>query len=287
MATLKGRVLLGWMPRDDAIKFLLDDCVFDPPIDAAAAETLWRAYRTRVEALPVRAYAVSPSLGLTLAEVAHTTRLMTFLASIGRTEMIGVKKVDLRDLTVRQYHVVTERAQDYTATVQDPHGWLNECLPLAPNQAQYSWSFQQAGMHSYTEIDVPHGEWMFSPIGVNTGTFAPVQAIRHVTAMDGTDRTFLWAGYHRSFARVLTTPIANAPMAVVAVARNVLTSPVGATAAPAVATGNGIDAFGPLGAKAARFGDFFVDGLFMEVDLRKKRYQLQVHANWVAIDDPT
>jgi hypothetical protein len=75
---------------------------------------------------------------------------------------------------------------------------------------------------------------------------------------------------------------------VVAVARNVVNAPSAAGAAPGVIANPGIDAdFGPLGRKAARLGDFFAEGLFMNVDLRKKRYQLQVHSNWVSLDDPT
>ena len=100
IATLKGRVLLGWLSRDAAIQFLLKECVFDPPIDAAAAESIWQDYRTRVDALPVRAQSVPPNLGLTVPKVAHSIKFKNFLASVGPHNVIDVEKLDLSALTV-------------------------------------------------------------------------------------------------------------------------------------------------------------------------------------------
>ena len=286
MSTLKGRVLLGWMSRDRAVQFLTKDCVFDPPLDDVAAESLWASHRATVDALPDRTFTPLPSLGLTQFEAGHAARFMAFLNGLGPHEVTHLHKVDLSQLVVHQYHVVTERAQGYAQKIQTDHGWLDECLPTAVHNTPIQFRSQQRGLNTYSEIDVPHAEFFFAP-NMQTGVFTTNQLLRHVTTMVGTDRTFLWAGYHRSFAKVLSTPAAAVPSAVVAVARNVLNSPVPTIAAPGVATVNGIDPLGPFGAKAARFGDFFVDGLFMDVDLRKKRYQLQVHANMVAIDDPS
>ena len=284
MKTVKGRVLLGWMARDAAIRCLLDDCFSDPPLDAAAAEAVWQGYRSKVAALPPRVHSVASNVGLTPIEAGHSKNLATFFAANNHADMVGVRKVDLRELTVHQYYVVTDRADEYAKTVGDPNHWNTECLPLVNPNGQFEWRHQLNGLSAYIEYDVPHGEWTFAHIG--NGSFAPAPGLRHVTVRDAPDRTFLWAGYHRSFAKVLTTPTANAPTALVALARNVTVPPVAGPGIPGVAT-NGVDEFSFFGAKAAKFGDFFVDGLFMEVDLRKKRYQLQVHANWVAIDDPT
>ena len=46
--------------------------------------------------------------------------------------------------------------------------------------------------------------------------------------------------------------------------------------------GPGLDIFG---SRPAIFADFFTEGLAMPVYLRKKRYQLQVRAKWVAINE--
>src|SRR5262245_12941927 len=126
MATVPGRVLLGWLARDHAIDFLLNHCVFDPPIDANAAEALWRQYRARVDALPPRAQTLPAKLGLTTAEAAHVMRFNQFAAA-HNAQVLGVHKVDLRELTVHQHHVVTDRAAGYQQRVSTTPGWLNEC----------------------------------------------------------------------------------------------------------------------------------------------------------------
>ena len=81
MQTLKGRVLLGWMPRDKAVQFLLNECVFDPPLNAVGAEAMWQTYRGRVDTLTNRTYATAANLGLSLPEVAHAKRFRAFVAS--------------------------------------------------------------------------------------------------------------------------------------------------------------------------------------------------------------
>lgn len=289
MATLKGRVLLGWMARDDAIRFLLDDCAFDSPLDVAAAGALWQTYRDRVAALPDRSFAVASHQGITIPEAGHAAKFMAFIHAHGQSQEIsGVRKVDLRSLVIRQYYVVTERAEQYAAGIGAPMQWLDLTLPTVPRGSSIQYNFQQQGLNTLSAIDVPHPEFIFTPILAPTpqAIWVPAEALSHVTITDAPDRTCLWAGYHRSFAKLLTTPAANAPTVVAAVTRNVLIPPANPVAPP-VATGTGVDVFGPFGAKAALFGDFLSDGLFMDVNLRKKRYQLQVHANMVALDDPT
>lgn len=285
MATIKGRALLGWMERDAAVRFLREDCVFDPPLSEQGAEAVWQNYRQTVQALPPRQFSVPAHLGLTTQEAFHGQQFMAFLNGLGPHDVVGVQKVDLRELSVIQYLVVKERAEEYQPKVGG-NQWLSECLPLHVPLAQIQFRFQQNRMDTYSEIDVPHGEFFFAPDP--TGAFGARQFLRHVTCMIGADRGFLFAGYHRSFARVLNEPPGTVPSAMVAVARNSLTSPAAANAAPGVNTGNvAVDPLCPFGVQAAKFGDFFTDGLFIDVDLRKKCFQLQVSAKLVALDDPT
>ena len=285
MATLRGRLLLGWMPRDEAVRFLTTDCVFDPPIDAAAAEALWAEARARVDALAIRPIAVVQPLGLSTAEAGHQANFLGFMRSIGVGDVLGLRKVDLRGLVARQYYVVTERAESYAQRLQTPRAWLDEMLPTSTAPKQLQAKSQQTGNKTYTEFDVPHAEFMFGPVQNPAGMFSAQEFLRHVTVMDGADRTYLWAGYHRCFARMASAPPAAVPSAVVAVATNVLVTPAPTIAADGEQTIMGVDPLGLFGAKPPLFGDFFVEGLFMDVNLRKKRYQLQVHANMVALDD--
>ena len=285
MATLKGRVLLGWMTRDQAVHFLLNECVHNPVIDAAAAEAIWQSYRDTVNALPARAPAVPANLGLTLPEVAHWTAFRKFLASQGPTDVVDVKKIDLSALTVVQYMVVTDRSAGYQQQVSTSAGWLKECLPTSVVDLPIQIYEQRTGLQSTeARIEIPHAEFVF--LTDPAGNFRPRQWQRHVTTMVGADRMFLTAGYHRSFARVFTMPAATVPSAVVAVAVNTLVSPTLPTVAPGLPPAT-VDPLCPFGTKAATFADFFTNGLFMEVDLRKRRYLLQVNATVIAEDDPT
>lgn len=286
MASIAGRVLLGWMEKTVAVNFLLNNCDFDPPIDAARAEIIWQGYRTAVEALPDRAFAVLPNLGLNVQEAAHSIKFKNYMLSFGPSGIQEVAKFDLREMTVIQYYVVTARSQGYASRVLSQSGWLEECLPLnMRSPASLAFKVFQNGLSTYSETDLPHGEFLFYPS--TTGEFTASQLAHYVTAMKGADRTFLTAGYHRCFAKVLNAPIATVPSAAVAVTKNTLVSPVVATAAPGLITVNGVDPLCTFGVRAAKFGDFFTDGLFMDVNLRKKKFQLQIHANMVAVDDPT
>ena len=42
---LSGRALLGWMDREQAVKFLTEDCLFSEPLTVAAADELWQSHK--------------------------------------------------------------------------------------------------------------------------------------------------------------------------------------------------------------------------------------------------
>src|SRR5580698_5201870 len=48
---LAGRALLGWMDREQAVKFLMQDCLFSAPLALGAAEEIWESHRAIVESL--------------------------------------------------------------------------------------------------------------------------------------------------------------------------------------------------------------------------------------------
>ena len=109
--------------------------------------------------------------------------------------------------------------------------------------------------------------------------------MRYVTVTEINGRLALLAGYHRTFAKFLSTPTAAVPVILAALAKNTFVSTAPDNAAPGVIAANaGLDAFG---VRPAYFSDFFTDGLFIDVDLKKKRWQLQIVATNVSVDDPT
>lgn len=159
---------------------------------------------------------------------------------------------------------------------------MEECLPTSLTNPQVPTTFRQQKFNSAADIDLPHAEFFFGP-GPNG--FGPIQFLRHVTVMNVGPRMLLWAGYHRSYARMLsTTPTAADRSALFALTSKILVPPAPnpATGVTALGAGAGLDLFG---LRPALLGDFFTDGLFMRVNLRRKRYQLQVRSTWVALDD--
>ncbi|MFY9743037.1 MAG: hypothetical protein WA252_11985 [Candidatus Sulfotelmatobacter sp.] len=278
--TIRSRVLIGWFTRDDSVRFLMNDCHFAPALTANEAEQKWRPFRDRTEALAERDATAPARIALNHDEQQHAQRFINFLRSLGPTDIQDVIKIDLRDLVAHQYHVLVERSQDYRNRVATSHGWLQEALPCQLTGAPLNVRFSQNGLNTALDVDLPHGEFAFLPD--QNGQFAPRQLLRHVTVMMNGKRMWLWAGYHRSFARMLAiNPAAAVPSAVVALTRNTLVPPNQPAGA---AAGLPVD-IGPFGRRPALFGDFFNPDLFMEVDLRRKRFQLQMRSTCVPIDD--
>lgn len=285
--TLEGIILPGWMERDDAVNMLVNDCVSDPPMSPLAAATLWRQFRDRVEALPERAALEPTHLPLTSEEQQHAQRLLAFLRGLGVTDIQRVIKIDPFALVIFQYYVITERAEEYRnriagSAIRD----MDECLPTSITNVPLQVAFTRNGMNSEANIELPHAEFFFG-VNPSTGLFSATQFLRHITvtrvgANAGT-RLMLTAGYHRSYARILsTTPTAAARSALVALAANTLVSP---PAQVGVGVVGGAFGLSPFGLRPALFEDFFTDGLFMRVNLRRKRYQLQVRSTLIALDD--
>jgi hypothetical protein len=283
MKTVGAKVLLGWMEEAPAVAFLMNDCVFDSPIDEAEAKRIWLEHRLRIEKLPMRPAALAKNLGFTIAELGHIGAFRTHLASLGGTNIIDVAKVEIFSLAVMQYVVVTDRANSYATANTDATKWLHELLPARVPNSPYMWAQQFNIFQAEAIFDVPHAEFYFFG-DTTTNAFSAREAQRHVTISTNGQRTYLMAGYHRIFARVLATPTATVPTATVAVALWNLPNPVMPPNPPKVTT-PAVDTFDPFGTKPALYCDFFTDGLFMDVRLKKKRYQLQVSAKMVALDD--
>jgi hypothetical protein len=285
--TVRARILPGWMTQDEAINFLTRECV--PPMTAQDAEHTWRQYRQRVEVLAANRAPTPQYLPMNTQESTHASNFMQFLAARGPHQVSRVVKVELRQLVVTQYYVITERAEDYSQRTTSPAEWIREFLPLTVSPAQTRTSFSLGppasphALSSYIEIDVPHGEFALLPANPGLTVFGAAQFMRHVTGCETQNRLLLKAGYHRSYARVLSAPTAIVPTALIALELNTCVPPANQPAAvPGVTTGTvGLN---PFGRRPALFLDFFTDGLFMDVLQKRKRYQLQVRSTWVALD---
>lgn len=261
------------MGKGAAIAFLLGECLFDPAIDEVAAEALWSDYRGRVEAIGPRPPAPPSSLPLSAGERGYAKRFDRFM-SRHASDYTGVRKLDLRNVLVRQYYIVPELAARYAAATEER--WLEEALPLQQRKSQLTLTEQSLGLGSRTEIELPHGDFIFARQRAEP-RWQVAELLHNVTVVEQADRSILWAGYHRAFARMIAAARGQQAEALVAAAR-----PAGSPAAPADAADA---AYGPQGVCAARLADFDTEGLYLDVAIRRKRYVMRIEAKWSAIDE--
>lgn len=286
--TVRARILPGWMTRDQAITTFTTECVPSRTVDEAIA--IWEEYRARVMALPLDRGATCQRLTLNPEEQTHAQQFMAFLHQYtnGNHSGVSVSKVDIREMIVHQYMVVTERSESYAQNNQTDIAWMNELLPTAMPQVQLNIQFSLGLPHnshpmsSQAIIDLPHSEFAF--LASPNGVFTASQFMRHVTGCEHGTKMLLKAGYHRSFARLTSVPPATVPTALVAVERNTWVHPVNQ---PPLGVGVTVGAgeLLPTGRLPALFSDFVTDGLFMDVLQRRKRFQLRIQSLWTAIDD--
>jgi hypothetical protein len=111
-----------------------------------------------------------------------------------------------------------------------------------------------------------------------TRAFGIILGAPHVAVSVVETRTVLWAGYHRCYARVATVNPAIIDRAVLAALTTEATLALG----PA-STNQPLRAL-VLGEGPPLLGDFLDERLFMEVELHRKRYELQVRAEVAKIN---
>ena len=270
---LDAIVLLGWMSEADAVSYLKEVCYFDPPLSAEDAKCLWRKYRDAVLALGRRDATAPARMPITnFYESQAADKILKQARATGVKNILDVIRIDPMDLVAWQPYVVTERSDRYRSRVDSSKGWISEallCSPRSPN-------LQIRHAMNAIDVEVPHMEWgfVFDP----QRGFQIQQFARHVTTTAYGNRMMLWAGYHRSYARM-------ANMAPDAMDRSlvVVLTTDGDFMVSAASPNQGVRDM-LVGDCPPLFRDFFDERFFMKVKLRKKRYELQIRAKLVAID---
>src|SRR5437868_2052285 len=108
--TLDALLLLGFMEKDEAIPYLLEQCWFDPALSNQQAEELWKKYREKVELLPDRKverpaqYSIPPSRQALVGD---------FLRRLKGPEVLRVININPLNLLVYQFYVVADRADHH------------------------------------------------------------------------------------------------------------------------------------------------------------------------------
>ena len=294
-ATLTGVALLGWMEREQAVRFLTEDCVFDPPLSRGAAETMWTEAHERAAALPERAATAPAEMALTANEEKHARCFLERMAAIGMPGL-KVNKVDPMQLVIAQYHVALDRVAAYFAHSQSDAAWAATALPLSSTTPPLEMKFTRRNYDTDISIDLPHSEFIFGvnlasahtdgtlpePGANHQGTFGPKELLRHISALRVGDRLLLGKGYHRIYARIAAME-AKYPERL-----SLLALDPGTIMPADQAEGTNSEIMAPglhvFGVRPALFADFFTEGLATPVRLRRKLYQLQVQARLVAVN---
>jgi hypothetical protein len=266
MPTLRGKLLIGWMSKDEAVKLLMEECVFDPPLTAAQAEEKWQTYKERVDRLHPRAIEAPITQGLTLAEKLSAKRVLN-KRKRGGGHILRVVKIDPRNLTVHQLSVVTEISERYIPKIDNPKQRSNTFLGLGFPPG--SWRSQQVGQELH--IDLSHGEFNlgFDP---KLQQFAVQENARWVTVHGYGARMLLWAGYHRAYALLSSqTYPEDTERVLLAVETTEADRLLGANSELPFRRDTLISDRPPL------LRDFLDADLAMDVNLRKGRWRFHVH----------
>ena len=276
--TIAERILPGWMSEVTAVHFFTKALV--PALSEEEAKFLWQGFYERSRALPAR----TPNLDkfqLNDEEQAHAAEFMALARGLGGSfgEIIDVIKVDLRALLAVQHIVVTERSHDYAALSLGDAAWRNEFLPvvLFPPQIglRYAIGYPSHSHPCHTTIlfDIPSAEFAFLPQG--NGTFAVSELPRYVLACAREGTLILRNGYHRSLARIRSVETGEVPTTLLALANF--------RSGDALAEKELASTHSDL--PTALMKDYLTEGLFMDVKMRRKRYQIEVKARWQSVDE--
>lgn len=267
-------LLLGWMERDVALSYLCKDCLDLPPYSEAEAESLWGEYRALVDALPARAAKSPKRLKLTREEQEAADKFLAPHRLAGNSHIQDVIKVDPMALVIHQLKMTLNKARDYMGDATSGSWCLRECLAVRPDETKM---LQGKYRRNSAEIEIPHREFA---INFEPGNrFAVEELAAHVSATEFGDRTLLWAGYHRAYARVASLRADASDRSLLLV----LSHDADHIVAP--------DSPDPklratlLGPRPPLFADFFDDRLFLRVNLRKKRYELRMRAYVEAVNE--
>jgi hypothetical protein len=270
--TVEAIVLLGWLERGAAIAYLCQNCVFDSPLSTEEAASIWQQYRARVDEIPERSPKIPQRLSLTREEQEAAAKFMSFhRSSGGGANILDVLKVDPMGLVIHQLHIVLDRSREYMKHSQAKTWCSKNCLSL-PSPSGHQVQIQ--GGINRVDVQVPHAEFVFS--------FVPDRGLqicetaRHVSVGMFDDRMLLWAGYHRSYARIANPEAIDRSLLVV------LTTDSDFFFSPDSPNQGLRDTL--RGSRPPLFADFFDDRFFMRVRLRKKRFELRIRADLAQLD---
>ena len=267
---MRGKILLGWLTREKAVVFLQKDCIFNPPLTNEEAEELWAEKRAAVEALNPRRVPTPAGLELTPPEREAVEKFLSYMRQQpgGTPHIQGVVKLDPLGLLCRQLNITLDRANQYAENVQAATWSARNCLPTHGALASMRFTRVADGWN----VNLPHREFVFNFNGqaFGVGESAPFVSVSMIGA-----RAVLWTGNHRGYARMAAANPNTADRSILAAL---------------VTIGNETVAADPslrdllLGQRPPFLADFLDERLCLDVELHRKRYELQIRAEIASID---
>jgi hypothetical protein len=249
MKTLDGKLLLGWMTKEEARTALCDACHFDPAMTTPKAEQLWQEYKQRVDALPERPSTATTELPLESPEQAIAEEFLSTAKQHGAMNVVGVVKVLPSDLLINQFHIVTDLSKKYDGALAAPSpSWARTCLGFEMLSGKVN--AQQTGSRIIAQL--PHAEYR--------GSFTPdgrpniIEAQPMIGVVRVKDALWLSSGYHRAYAALHAQ---NSPIFAAVVTHPVVPDVV-------------------LGSRSPRFSDYTSETLAMSVKMWRVRYELHL-----------
>lgn len=273
--TIRAKILPGWLSREVAIPYLMNECVFEEPLTADAAERVWQQYRDRVEALPERDCRAPAQLPLSREEQRVADQFLAFHRQAGPNGSVrSIIKINPRNLIAYQPHVLLEQSENYSPDATDAVRYSRHSLAVGRG----SHNIQVNHGLNAMDVPVPHGEFAFMFNQANS-QFGVIELARHISVTPFRDRMLLFAGYHRSYAFMAKENpegIERSLLVAVTTDGDFLVSPQSPNQGLRVMV---------CGLRPAFLSDFLDETFFMEVNLRRKRFVLQIRAACTPVDE--
>jgi hypothetical protein len=272
--TVAALFLPGWIEKDSAVSILINDCIFDPPLSRDRAERIWQEYNQRVNAINMRIGGAPQRLPLDRHEQNAADTFIRFHRQRGHLGSIReVIKIDPMGLIAHQPIVVIDQAAKYTADATSAASYARHSLGTAAG----AHNLQLQGGLNAVDVALPHGEFAFF-FNQQMGRFEVTELARHISVTEFQNRMLLFAGYHRSYARIERANIEGMDRSLL-VALTTDGDFLLSTASP----NQGLRAT-LCGFRPPLLRDFFDPDFVMRVHLKRKRFVLQVRAQIVPID---
>lgn len=262
-STVKAKILLGWLPRYEALSFL-KQCVFNEHKTKKELLGFWEMYRDRVSGLTPRDQCECIAIPMTEAEnqaaEAHLARINATPKSCFKPEVI---KVSAANILAKQFYVLADKSEEYKNNMSDEAQRANYCFGNGLNCTS-PLVFRQADQRHWV-VDLPHCEYVINKVAQG---FNFQERDRHILAIRAPEnRLVLWGGYHRTHAVLCHTP--GEPDAVAPL----LTVMTGIPEVDDFFSRPSVIRDKLLSKRPALLRDFLDENLFMFVNLRKTKAQ--------------